>query len=422
MARIVLNPFGSLGDLHPYLALAVELQRRGHEAVIATSEVYRKKIGGEGVRFAAVAPNVAEFLEDPDMLARLWDPRKGTEYLFREFLIPRVRQAFEDLRPVCEGAELLLTHMGALAGPLVAQKLSIRWLSVVLQPAGFFSRYEPFVIAEAPWLRHGHRLGRWFQSLLLTLGDRRTNEWAKPIHTLREELGLAAGKNLIMAGQFSPWGTLALFSRHFAKPQPDWPPHVSQPGFLFFDNEADAAIRERLQSFLKGGPTPLLFTLGSSAVLEPGNFFEQSRRAAEILGIRAILLAGQETASITSSSDLLVLPYVPFQEVMPHVAAVVHQGGIGTLAQTLRAGRPALVVPWSHDQPDNAYRLERLGVARVLGRGQYRAERVARELRRLLETSQMRARAQELGAALRQENAVPLAANAVEAALTRNTG
>ncbi len=93
MARIVLNTFGSFGDLHPYLALAIELRQRGHQAVVATAEVYRTKVEAEGVIFAPVHPDVGELLDKPELVAKLWDPRTGSEFLIRDYVMPPRRPA-----------------------------------------------------------------------------------------------------------------------------------------------------------------------------------------------------------------------------------------------------------------------------------------------------------------------------------------
>ena len=102
---------------------------------------------------------------------------------------------------------------------------------------------------------------------------------------------------------------------------------------------------------------------------------------------------------------------------MPHVSAVVHQGGIGTVAQTLRAGKPMLVVPWAHDQPDNAYRLARMGVARVLPRGDYVAQTAAKELNKLLTNGAYRTHAQTLAKPIQEEDGLAAACDRIEKAL-----
>src|SRR6202041_1561799 len=111
-----------------------------------------------------------------------------------------------------------------------------------------------------------------------------------------------------------------------------------------------------------------------------GDFYEQSAQAAEILGQRAVLLIGADDRNLPKRrlpASICVARYAPYSKIFPRASVIVHQGGIGTSAQALRAGRPMLVMPYSHDQPDNARRVRRLGVAEVLGRKHYHARAAA---------------------------------------------
>ena len=98
----------------------------------------------------------------------------------------------------------------------------------------------------------------------------------KPVFDLRRELGLPPGDHPLFEGQFSPALTLALFSRVLAAPQPDWPPNVSVTGFVFY-NGPDA-LQPELEAFLNAGDSPVVFTLGTSAVAAAGNFMKKASR------------------------------------------------------------------------------------------------------------------------------------------------
>lgn len=425
MARIVLNTFGSLGDLHPYLAIAIALRRRGHEATIATSEVYRHKVLAEGVGFAPVRPDVGLHMEDADFLARLWDPKRGSEFLIRDYLVPQVEQSYKDLREACTDADLLLTHVAGLAGPIVAETLQLPWLSVALQPMVFFSAYDPPIIPGAEWARHLYPFGRQVFRTLLRIAVLRLDRWAAPIERLRRILDLPPGRVNPLLDAFSPWGTLGLFSKFFVKPQPDWPANTQVTGFVYYDQLGDLPFASQeddgaLEFFMRSGPAPVLFTLGSSAVMHPGEFFRESITAVHSLGARAVLLAGRGKNDIHNPlpDSIFVAGYVPFSKIMLRSAAIVHQGGIGTTAQALRAGRPMLITPWSHDQPDNAERVRRRGVGRIIPRNRYFAPRVADELRILLSDDTYASGAREMAEHIAEEDGIPSACDAIESAIS----
>jgi UDP:flavonoid glycosyltransferase YjiC (YdhE family) len=161
----------------------------------------------------------------------------------------------------------------------------------------------------------------------------------------------------------------------------------------------------------------VVFTLGSAAVLTAGKFYEFSARAAIRLGIRAVLLIGSDPRNRPRTKlpeSLCVAEYAPYSALFSRAALVVHQGGVGTTAQCLRAGKPMLIVPFSHDQPDNSRRMQWLKVARVMQRASYTPLRVARRLRAMLATPLLAQRAESVARKLSHEDGVRTACDALE--------
>ncbi|HEX5324298.1 MAG TPA: glycosyltransferase [Capsulimonadaceae bacterium] len=416
--RIVLTTFGSFGDLHPYMALALELRRRGHEAVIATSGVYRKKIEGAGLGFADVRPDLLPPEEAQDMIAKVMDERRGPAYLFKKMLMPALRDSYDDLLAATDGADLMIGHLITFAAPLVAEKRRLRWVSIALQPSVFFSVYDPPILPGAPWPAWFHGLGPGVTRALFSLARGVQSFWFQPILGLRKELGLPPPACADLDMQVSPYLHLALFSRMLAAPQPDWPAQTRQTGFCFYDQlEAGKDLTAEIDAFLNAGSPPVVFTLGSSAVMNPGTFYKESLEAVKPLNTRALLLVGSDPGGLLSQKlpdSILAAPYAPYSEVFPRCAAIVHQGGVGTTAQALRSGRPQLVVPFAYDQPDNGARVARQGAGSVLARRRYKSERVVEALKTLLENPSFARRAGEIGQIVREEEGVWAAADAVD--------
>jgi MGT family glycosyltransferase len=411
--RIVLNTFGSFGDVHPYMALGMELRARGHAVVIATMEVYREKIEKVGLDFAPVRPNIPQPKEqDAELMNKIMEPKTGPRFLMEEVVYPAVRDSYEDLVAAVAGADLLVTHPAAPAGPLVGRKLGLPWISTVLAPMSFFSAYDPPVPPFWQWTKAFSRLGPRVMRFLLDLSMSLYKE--NDVTRFRDELGIPDYGRPLFEGQHSPLRVLALFSKLFAPPQPDWPPQTEITGFCFYDGDHEAPVAPELSRFLDNGPPPIVFTLGSSAVWVARDFFRESIAAAKSLGQRAVLLIGDERNHPgVLPEGMIAVEYVSYESLMPRASVVVHHGGVGTTSHGLRAGVPALIVPFAFDQSDNAEHAQRLGVSRTVYRKQYRAARVAAELGKLLREPYVQ-RAAEVGRQVRQENGPARAADSIE--------
>jgi UDP:flavonoid glycosyltransferase YjiC (YdhE family) len=174
-----------------------------------------------------------------------------------------------------------------------------------------------------------------------------------------------------------------------------------------------------LGEFLRAGEAPVVLTLGTTAVNDPGTFYEVGARAVRDLGLRAVLVAGNGAESIrhTVGNDVLAVGFAPHDLLFPHARVIVHQAGIGTLSEALLAGKPMLIMPYGHDQADNAWRAGRLGVARVLPRHRFGRREVRNALRSLIEDPNVRAKAAYAQRAIAREDGVGLAADYIEAAL-----
>jgi rhamnosyltransferase subunit B len=339
------------------------------------------------------------------------DARRGTERVLR-FLSGHVRASYDRSLPAVRDADIVITHPIAFGAILAIEKLQRPWISSVLAPISYLSAYDPPLPAHDAWILKARFFGPATMRAVWNLGEWVTRGWIREVFAIRKELGLPRGANPFFA--HSPQLSLALFSKWLADRPPDWPPQTVVTGFPFYDR-GEAAPPE-LEQFLAAGPPPVVFTLGSSAVGAAGNFFHESLAAVQRLGLRAVLMVGRDPQGLPPRlpGSVLGIPYAPHAEVMPRGAVTVHQGGIGTTAQALRAGKPELIVPFGHDQFDNANRVKRLGAGESLTRQRYTAANVERVLQRLLTERSYAEAAARLGDRVRAERGSDVAADAIE--------
>jgi rhamnosyltransferase subunit B len=336
--------------------------------------------------------------------------------LIRQILYPAVPATYAEVMDASRGCDLIVTHPITFAAQIAAEKLGLPWVSTVTAPLSLSSKYDPPVLAPAPFLAKLRGLGPGVNGLILRLGQAATTRrWMKPIAEFRATLGLARGGDPLFDGQHAPQAVLAMFSRVMAEPQPDWPGQTRIIGFPFYDQvEHGQGLDGELERFLDAGPPPVVFTLGSTAVFDAGTFYRESAAAVKRLGRRAVLLLGANTVPGPLPVGTVAFAYAPYSKILPRAACVVHQGGIGTCGQTLAAGRPMLVMPYGFDQPDNAARLQRLGVGRTIRRKDYTARRAAAELDRLLTDASYAEKSAEAARRVAAEDAVGMACDCVE--------
>jgi rhamnosyltransferase subunit B len=418
MARVVLATIGSYGDLFPYLALGRTLAARGHTVVVATSPSHGPIVEASGLAFHVLRPDVDP--TDRDFMRSMMDPRRGTERVFR-LIMDMTREGYVDLIAATHDADLLVTHPLAFAGPLIARRRpSLRWASSVLAPASFFSAYDPPRMPQAPWIADIlRRLGPGAARAMTGLMKRMTERWLGPLHALAADMGVTIDAHPFFEGQHASDLVLAMYSPALAERQPDFPPQALLTGFLFYDEcppHIDAQA-DQARAFAAEGEPPVVVTFGSSAVWIAEDAFAETIA----VGRRTIALTGPDpavAARYRGMKDVLAIPYLPHHVVMPLASVIIHQGGIGTTGQALRAGRPAIIVPFSHDQPDNAARCERLGLARVIPRTRYSRRTAAAAMRAILDDPSYATRAAAVGARVRAEHGAVTAADALEAMIT----
>jgi len=430
--KVVISTAGSLGDLNPFIALALELKARGYEPLIASQNEFRAKIMAAGIDFHPLRPGVEDVkgelgIDEQTIFRKATNGSSGLPFLVRRIAMPFLRRAYDDMMAATQGASLVVTHPSAFAARLAAENRGLLWMSAVLAPFGLMSSCDPPVFSTAPGLALLRELtGARFDAALLSMVKKVLDPWTAPFQQLRRELGLPPVVNPLFEGQFSPYATLALYSKWMGDLQPDHPVNCDITGFVYYDSPAGAPkeLPEGLKRFLAEGPPPLVFTLGTALVMDPGDFYQRSLKIAQMLGRRAVFLGLDKDSPEQADRLRRALPssvfaagYLPHSLVFPHAEAIVHHGGVGTTAQALRAGKPQLITPFAGDQPDNAMRMCRLGVARQLAPNAYTPRRAATDLAALTSDHALARRAGEIGKAVAAERGAAVAADLIETLL-----
>lgn len=407
---VLLPTMGSAGDVHPFIALGVAMQARGHRATIMTNPIFREVIEAQGLRFIAVgtAEEANAAIANPE----LWHLRKGFKVI-AQVIVPAIAEIYRLIEEHADSNTVVAFSSLAFGARVAQEKLGVPSASVHLQPSVIRTFADQGMMgnvrlsASRPtWFKHG--LFKLIDALIL---DRRLKA---PLNELRARLGLPPVDRVMHRWMHSPQLVIAFFPDWFAAPQPDWPPHTHAVGFPLFDAHGEAAPLAQAEEFLDAGAPPVIFTPGSAGSTMQ-RFFAESVTAARRLGLRAMLVTNfPEQVPRDLPPGIKVFGYLPFSQVLPRAALLAYHGGIGTLAQGIKASVPHLVVPHGYDQFDSGWRIERLGLGSSIPERRYRAHRVTRAIEDILGDGSAAARRVQFAARIDSAGALDRACRLLE--------
>jgi UDP:flavonoid glycosyltransferase YjiC (YdhE family) len=382
----LLVAIGSHGDVHPFVGIALRLRARGHDVTIMANGHFEGLVRRAGLDFAPVG--TAEEYQAMALRPELWHPSKGLK-LVLEGTVQGIRPVYDNIMGRHVPGETVVVASTLGLGARVAQdKHGIPTATVQLQPSILRSVHHSPRLPGSP-IRSWQPA--WFQHALWWAADRFFIDpgIAPGVNAFRAEVGLPPVRRIMKDWWNSPDLVLGLFPEWFAPPQPDWPPQTRLTNFPLYDEKGLEPMPAPLVEFLESGDKPIAFTPGS-AMWQGHSFFDAAVATCQQLGRRGLLLSRRrEHIPPELPPGVMHVEYAPFSELLPRCAALVHHGGIGTSSQAMASGLPQLVTPMAHDQPDNAERLERLGVARWVAVGKFNGGSGARLLGELLTSKQV---------------------------------
>lgn len=353
-------PMGSHGDVLPLLGLGRALLPKGWKVKALISPVFAPAAAAAGLDFRPIstAEQYERASNDPD----LHSYKRGTQAVGR-VMQELMRLCYDELcQELDTSAEPTVLIGTTLAFPIrLAQEVrGLPAVMVHLSPAVFRSNLRPPVLS--PLGPFPGWLPPWFLKAFWWLADR----WmldpmlGGALNRLRSELGLPPVRGVMDAWMHQVDLSLALFPEWFFPPPPDWPANLRLTGFPLWDIDSHPELSPQLERWLGEGEPPVVIT-GGTAFAGRRRFYEECLKACAELGRRALVVTRHRSNMPEGS---FAVEYAPFSLLLPRCAAIIHHGGIGTVAQALACGTPQLVLPQAHDQFDNAHRVELLGAGR----------------------------------------------------------
>jgi UDP:flavonoid glycosyltransferase YjiC (YdhE family) len=390
--RIVVSSVGWTGHLYPALALARELDRRGHTVTLESFESRRELVEGLGLGFRPAAerlrfPGVAE-----DDAPTLTEAARGIAAAFGGERPDAVVSDLFTLAPALAAEYAGVPRATLIPHPYPVQEGALPYYTLGLQPAR-----TP--VGRAAW-----------RALRPVVGPRLPNTRLRrvtaAIDSARAELGLDPLARY--DGQISDQLAIVATFPQLEYPR-EWPPHVHVTGPLPFELPTPEVE-------LPSGERPLVLVAPSTERDPEGRLLRAALAALadEPVAVLATTNRPGEPWRDEVPANARVLDWLPYSQAMPRAALVIGHGGHGTLARALASGAPALVCPPAGDMAENGARVAWAGAGltlpdRLLGPGPLRWA-----ARRLLADSRYGERAGELAAWHRTHDGAATAARLVE--------
>lgn len=421
--KIVLATLGTLGDINPFIALAIAIQARGLDAVIVAPAPFGPMIEAAGIGFMPLRPSIQDVCAAVriDFAGVFRVMRVNPHFILDEVYMRFLRETYEDVLQAATGAAAILTQSLLVGAHLAAETLRLPTARVVLAPLHVQSAASPSVTPLAPYIPPRIPGALYFNRLVRGCVRASVAMRVRRLHAFRTSIGLPRTNEdfFLDFGRLNQVAKVfGLFSPVFAPAQSDQPRNLEVVGFPFVPmvDTSRRALDPALQVFLSAGEAPIVFTLGSVAPNVSGAFYDVGVRAAQTLGRRCVLLAGtRDAARLMSGSgpDVFVCESAPHDLLFPQSLCVVHHGGIGTTAEAMRAGKPHVVVPFFGDQFDNAARVRRLGLGALLALPRFCERRAVDALKAAMRDDVVR-RAERFAATIESDSGVEGVADWVE--------
>ena len=410
--HILLVTIGSAGDVYPKVGLGRALQARGHRITMITSAYFEKLIRDNGFGFEPLGSeeDFYNVTQNPD----LWHPTKGFQTIAEWGLIPFTQPVIDHIQKHLADDIVVVSSGMAFGARIARERFGMPLVSVQLQPTVFRTVYDMPLLG-------GFRLPDWLPKPLKRkyyhLLDNLVLDkvLADPLNAIRAQYDLPPTRAFMGDYFHSPDKVIGLFPEWYAPPQPDWPMQTTLTGFVEYDTSSGEVLSDEVEAYLAAGTAPIVFTAGSSNQ-HGQEYFAASAEAARRVGRRAILVSrNAEMIPSALPEGVIHLDFVPFSLLLPQAAAIVHHGGIGTLAKAVASGIPQVIMPLSHDQPDNAMRIMRLGIGDVIQPKKYDAARAARILGDLLSNQEVLANVKRYAAKIDFAAALERSCDEIEA-------
>lgn len=415
--NITLVTTGTWGDVQPFLALALGLQERGHDVVLAAPVNFSSQIASYGVPYTPLAGDTQAILASEQ--GRSWMAAGETEGFMNGLnrLLRDIRHELRrDLLQASRNSDALIFH------PLLVFEACI--LSEAQSKPFMFLTPYPMMPATASFPQLYIRskplplgfLNKLTYRIFAGMHERARGE---DVCEWRSELGLgsATGDYYHRLEQLEV-PIVHAYSPNLVLPPKEWGDHHIITGALRQPEGGGQAsgLSDELETWLSQGPAPIYVGFEGLPLKDVGWMLNLVLRVIERLGSRAIVAAQWSRMGF---ADLLLFPSIFRVETVEHrllfpcCCCAVHHGGAEMTHKAAVAGLPSIICSSYAEQAFWGERIVELGIGSHLPFSEMTEDRLSEAIKFALQ-ERVADKARELSERMECEGGLHKAIEAVE--------
>jgi sterol 3beta-glucosyltransferase len=417
--KIFINTFGSRGDVQPFIVLGKALKKKGHTVMVCTGSRFETEVTKSGLEYGYITNEAFALLDADntileDSLGIIGVAKVSFKLIkiakpLNKKMVQNAWDAAKDFKP-----DLVIYHLKALGAVSIAEKFKVPAIMISLVP--MLAPTAEFPMFAMPNLR----LGGWYNRLTYKLISMGYNSYIKGLNDIRiNEMGLnKLPKNTGITAMYdkTPVPNIHAISPHVLSRPKDWPSIYTMSGYIIEEEEEQWTPSSALQEFLAAGEPPVYVGFGSMSGSNPERLTNMIIEALTQANVRGILATGWGGLEAMDLPDyILKIEKAPHAWLFPQMTAIVHHGGAGTTASSLRAGRPTIICPFFGDQPFWGDQVVRLGVGlKVSSQKRLKVQELADAICKVTTDIEIQEAAIVLGKKIQSEDGVLNAINTIE--------
>jgi rhamnosyltransferase subunit B len=417
---LIISVEGTRGDINPFIGVGLKLLKTGWKVYFLTNEHYKVLIETTQIQHVSTgtSENHLAFIGDK----RIWETGQNVEAIAWPLIVkPSIVTSYQFVEDyVAENKSDAVVVIGTQPnynGALqAAEVFDLVGINVFLSPGYIHCAAKP----PAPlcwniesWLPEKAKEKKIKQIFDVQLRVHRNSKHYPELQELRAKHNMMSSIDFSLESVFNPsLKHIGYFPEWYVQSTKGWPEEFTLTNFPLFDyGVTNEANEQTFKEFVSKFGAPIIFSFGSG-VSTTFDIISQVLAAQPLLDIPFVFVGGTKFSPLTERC--IHLDKIAFETALPQARLMVHHGGIGTTAQSIKARIPQLIRPTAFDQFDNADKVKKLKIGDYLLEDEFTTNRIVTKISTLISSNYITSNLQSIKSKDSNSNGCDMVAKLIE--------